>query len=145
MKEYEPFLSLNQCLYLNRKKHKMIDELKELKSTAYYPRKQDISDMPKRGGENINHIDAYIIRQEKLEGNIRLINMQISSCWKVVCRKINGIASKEETDMLRMRFRLGWQWKKCALEMQKKYGGKWNINMVFRTYRQLLDKCTKLS
>lgn len=143
MKEYEPFLSLNQCLCLNREKQKIIDKLEELKSTAYYPRKQNISDMPKCGGESINHIDAYVIKRERLEHDIFLINNQISQCWRIVCKKIKGIASKEETDMLRMRFRLGWQWKKCALEMQKKYGTQWNINMVFRTYRQLLAKCTK--
>lgn len=143
MKEYEPYLSLNQCLNLNRDKQKIIDKLKELKSTAYYPRKQDISDIPKGSSENINHIDAYVIKQERLEHDILLINKQISQCWHIVCEKIKGIASKEETDMLRMRFYKGWQWKRCAVEMQKKCGCQWNINKIFSTYRQLLAKCTK--
>ncbi len=143
MKEHEPYLSLNQCLSLNRDKQNIIDELRELKSTAYYPRKQDISDIPKCGSENINHIDAYVIKQERLENDILLINKQISQCWHIVCKKIKGIATKEETDMLRMRFYKGWQWKRCAAEMQGKYGSQWNINKIFSTYRQLLAKCTK--
>lgn len=143
MKEYEPYLSLDQCLSLNREKQKIIDKLKELKSTAYYPRKQTISDIPKGGSENINHIDAYVIKQEILEHDILLINRQISQRWHIVLKQINGIASKEETDMLYMRFYKGLQWKRCAVEMQGKYGSQWNINKIFSTYRQLLAKCTK--
>ncbi|MCM1330853.1 MAG: hypothetical protein NC253_15640 [Ruminococcus sp.] len=143
MKDYEPFLSLNQCVSLNQKKKEIIDKLKELKSAAYYPAKQDISDMPKSGGEGINRIDAYLIKLEKLECEIKAVNLQISDCWRVIRREIKGIASKEETDMLRMRFCLGWQWKKCAAEMQKKYGVQWNMNKIFGTYRKLLAKCTK--
>lgn len=143
MKECELYLRLEDCLSLNREKQKITDKLNELKTAAYYPRNQNISDEPKCGSESINRLDVYVIKQEKLEHEIITLNKQILHSWRIACKILRNAASKEEIALMRMRFYFGWKWRECSSAMQKKYGKQWNINKVFKTYRLILAKCTK--
>lgn len=142
-KECELYLRLEDCLSLNREKQKITDKLNELKTAAYYPRNQNISDEPKCESESINRLDVYVIKQEKLEHEIITLNKQILHSWRIACKILRNAASKEEIKLMYMRFYKGLQWKRCAVEMQGKYGSQWNINKIFSTYRQVLAKCTK--
>lgn len=138
-KEYELRLLLENCLFLNTEKQKAADKLNELKAAAYYPRNQNISDEPKCGNESINRLDIYVIKREKLERKILILNRQILHNWSVARRILqNAASSNEEIELMRMRFCFGWKWRKCSAAMQKKYGEQWNINKVFKTYRLLL-------
>lgn len=143
-KEYKLYLLLENCIFLNAEKQKATDKLNELKAAAYYPRNQNISDEPKCGNENINRLDIYVIKQEKLEREIFSLNKQILHNWRIACKILkNAVSSDEEIELMRMRFCFGWKWKKCSMVMQEKHGEQWNINKVFKTYRILLAKCTK--
>lgn len=143
-KEYKLYLLLENCLFLNTEKQKAADKLNELKAAAYYPRNQNVSDEPKCGNESINRLDIYVIKQEKLEREILILNKQILHNWRIACKILkNATSNNEEIELMRMRFYLGWKWKKCSAAMQKKHGGQWNINKVFKVYRLLLAKCTK--
>ena len=86
MKECKLYLRLEDCLSLNREKQKITDKLNELKTAAYYPRNQNISDEPKCGSESINRLDVYVIKQEKLEREILILNKQILHNWRIACK-----------------------------------------------------------
>ena len=132
---------LDECLRITRKINEIRERIEELKSMAMTPRNQIISDMPKGGG-TMNATENYIIRLEKLESQIKLLQKERAEAWNVVSDMLHELNRREEVKtMLWLRFCNGYSWKKCVAKLEEKYPSEtWNTNKCFRIYRSFLHK-----
>lgn len=112
----------------------------DAKNTA--PKSQVLSDMPKSVSRVSNDIENYIIHKTDLCGELVKLYCSLNIYWIAF---LNGIEDAEltpqETKLLELRFLSGAKWKVCAALMPLYFPNeRWNINKVFKTYRDILHK-----
>lgn len=140
MKEFD------ECLEIRRKIDEIDENIETITAAALAPKSQAISDMPRGSGTaSETAIDKYIIKKEELQCKRDELLDVLNNKWFGDAIKImaDSRIHTEDIDLMQYRFYHGYPWKKCAAEMKKHYGERWNINRVFRTYRKVLSKCTK--
>lgn len=130
---------LDECLELSRAL-KIIDErIFEINTSLYSPKTQIISAAPRGSGvESLT--DKLIMKKEQLTSKRERLNRDLQEKWEnvieVCCRtKI----TKQQVQLLYLRFHEGKTWKECTSIMQKRYVY-WNENKSFREYRDALSK-----
>ena len=129
---------LDECLRIYKEIRKIDDKIETLRAAILSPKNQVITGMP-RGGNSDNAIEKYLLKLERHnKRKAKLIKNQAEQWQQAKCKFKNDI-SAQETKMLYMRFVLGYQWKKCAVKLQKEYGN-WNINKCFRIYGKINEK-----
>ena len=124
---------LQECLELKREIERLNERIVEIRAVVFSPKNQVITGMP-RGGNGENVIEKYLIKLERLEERKKALYKDLSDTWQAAEGKMPNLAEQERY-LLYIRFARGLPWKKCAVEMDKRYGN-WNINKVFRTYRK---------
>ena len=132
---------LDDCLDKTRKLNDVEEQIAELKERAMSPKNQLITGMP-RGGAGGNQSDSYIVKLERLEAKRVQIRKERAVLWNECVLALNEKEIKPEyISLLHYRFFRGLPWKKCCTEMCEEYPkGHWNMNKVFRVYRQVLRK-----
>ena len=126
---------LEKCLEIKREIEDIDEEIIELKSQIASPKNQVLTGMP-RGGNNENAMERYLLKVEKLEQRKTNLLKYQAKKWQIALEKLPNI-SEQEKFMLHIRFIKGKTWKKCARDLNVKYGN-WNINKVFRIYRKII-------
>lgn len=132
---------LDECLAKTRKLKEIDEDILDLRSCAASPKNQVITGMP-RGGAGGNQHENYICRLERLEARRSKIASDREKAWNEAIRIISVDGIKVEyIELLKHRFYLGYKWEKCCKIMCKLYPeSNWNMNKVFRVYRQILRK-----
>ena len=132
---------LDECLAKTRKIKEINEDIAELRDRAFSPKNQIITGMP-RGGAGGNQSDSYIVKLERLEDRQERLIHERDSLWDGIYEALTSKNIKaEHITLLRHRFYSGLQWPKCCKLMCEEYpGNKWNMNKVFRVYRQILKK-----
>lgn len=132
---------LNRCLHFVRRIEEIDERICEIRAAILSPKNQRITGMP-RGGNTDNAIERYIIQVEKLEGEKENLSQQLTGQWLDLGYTVFKELTAEEKHLLTLRFLKGLPWKKCAKQMNEKYGN-WNINKVFRVYGKINEKYGK--
>lgn len=132
---------LDECLSKTRRIKELEEQIEELRVSAMSPRNQIITGMP-RGGAVGNQSDSYIIKLEWLEKKHDKLKKENDALWdSIVSRLEYKHIRGEHIELLRHRFYRGLQWRKCCSLMSENYpASNWNMNKVFRVYRQILRK-----
>lgn len=133
---------LEDCLEKTRKIKKVEEQIAELRERAMSPKNQLITGMP-RGGAGGNQSESYMVKLERLEDRRKRLIRQRDELWEEIIYTIDakGEVKEEHVSLLQYRFFKGLQWKKCCALMCQKYPeSSWNMNKVFRVYRQILRK-----
>ena len=134
---------LYECLRLSREIKEKVEAILELNSRALSPKNQVISDMPKGGGGDMNALDCYLQKKERLEKKKDELCVIRDRHWDKATETFrkNGVTNPETITLMWFRFYKGCSWKGCAAKMREKYNnGKWNTNKCFRVYREVLCK-----
>lgn len=130
---------LDDCLSKTRKIKEIEERITELRESVMSPKNQLITGMP-RGGAGGNQSESYIVKLERLEDRRKKLIRQRDELWEEIIYTL-GEAKEEYIALLQYRFFKGLQWKKCCTLMCNKYPDSgWNMNKVFRVYRQILRK-----
>lgn len=130
---------LDRCLELCRDIKGINEMIEEINASLYTPKNQIISDMPKgKSAESVT--DKLLEKKERLTAKKEIAEMELQATWdKVISMCIKAKVTKQQIQLLYLRFHEGKPWKKCTYIMQKKYGF-WNDNKSFREYRSVLSK-----
>ena len=138
---------LDECLRITRMIAETKEKIEELEMAVMSPRSQAISDMPKGGGGTINAIESYILKKEKLEGQIDSLQEERAVEWCKVCGYLEMFNQKKTTKtMLWLRFCKGYSWNKCVSKLSEAYPDeRWSANKCFRIYRDFLHKVNSKS
>ena len=130
---------LNECLRLTREIKAVAERLEELRTRAMSPKNQVITGMPKGGGMMHGSNEEYIIKQEKLNRKKERLSEKRSVMWeRAYSLMLDKGAKKDHIELMWLRFYKGLKWAKCCAEMQKKHPNRnYNINLVFRIYRNI--------
>lgn len=131
---------LKECLSATRTIKDVCEEIEEIRSKAMSPKNQIITGMP-RGGFS-RKSDDYVVRLERLERICEKMRFKRDDNWNYALKKFRDANIKPEyIQLMMLRFYSGLQWKKCCEIMIESYPDQnWNINKVFRTYRNVLSK-----
>lgn len=134
---------LDTCLSTTRKIKDIEEDILEMRARAMSPKNQVITGMP-RGGTAENQSDSYMVKLERLSAKKRKLEFERDSQWdRIVEALLNKNVKMEHIELLRYRFYSGMQWRKCCALMCRDYEKSgWNMNKVFRIYRQILRKFT---
>lgn len=129
------------CLHLCKKERKINERIEEINTKLYTPKCQDLSGMPKGGGNSESFLDKLV--DEKLElldkrAEVRVMKEHNQKAAILLMKHCN--ISDEQQHLIASRFFNGLKWKKCGVEMTKYTGEKWDENKVFRTYRSILSR-----
>lgn len=132
---------LDDCLEKTRKIKDIEEEIEELRERAMSPKSQTITGMP-RGSTGANQSDSYIVKLERKEARQKRLIRERDELWEEATKALDAKEVKREyVILLHYRFFKGLPWKKCCTMMCKKDpDGNWNMNKVFRVYRQILRK-----
>lgn len=133
--------NLDDCLEKTRKIKEIEEQIEELKSRVMSPKNQVITGMP-RGGGGGNQSESYIVKLERLEVRKKKTEEERNELWhKITAALCEKSVKATYIQLLQYRFYYGMQWKKCCKLMCEKYPeGHWNMNKVFRVYRQIIRK-----
>lgn len=133
--------TLDDCLEETRKLKEINEQIAELKARTMSPKNQIITGMPRSGGGG-NQNESYIVKLERLEARRDKIRARRAALWASIATACNDKKIKPEyISLLRHRFFKGLQWNKCCKLMCEEYpDSSWNMNKVFRVYRQILRK-----
>lgn len=134
---------LDECLKISKMLADIEEYIIELKYRTMYPKIQVVSDMPKGGGKQINEIESYLIKLEKLDERKKFIQFDLDVHWCIALEALGarGVTDMEAIQLMKYRFYFGLPWKKCLKRMQEEYtDSKWTINKCFSTYRSILYK-----
>lgn len=131
---------LDDCLALTRELKELDEKIFELKTTMLSPKGQIITGMPRSGGPNGNKADDYMVRLERLEERKKRAKGKREKVWNEAVAIFQKKHIKGEyVELMKLRFYRGLQWKQCCAPMCEKYPTQsWNINKIFRVYRQIL-------
>lgn len=136
---------LQSCLTLKRKIEDVNGKINALRAVIYSPKNQFITGMPKASGGMDNAIDKYLVKLERLEKRKKDLKGKQINLWKYVRQEATKAElSEQEIKLLYHRFVKGLPWKKVCRALNDAYGN-WNINKVFRTYRNVLIRLPKES
>lgn len=125
---------LVKCLEIKKEINKLDGRIEELRSRILSPKNQIITGMP-RGGGGDNAIESYLLKlEEREQEKERLLNNQQEQ-WDIALSKFRYI-SIESIELMYFRFIEGMPWKKCVIEVNKKYKGM-TINKAFRIYGKI--------
>lgn len=130
---------LEQCLDKTRIIKELDEQIAELRARATSPKNQIITGMP-RGGGGGNQSERYMERLERIEARRNKVCTERNVMW---CRLEECLhhESPEYRTLLKYRFYYGLRWKACCDKLKETYpNSKWNMNKVFRIYRQILRK-----
>lgn len=132
---------LDECLEKTRDIKDIEEEIEELRERAMSPKNQVITGMP-RGSAGGNQSDSYMVKLERKEAKQKRLIRERDELWEEVTKALNAKEVKREhVILLQYRFIKGYPWKKCCSIMCKRYpDDNWNMNKVFRVYRQVLRK-----
>ena len=130
---------LEQCLDKTRIIKELDEQIAELRARATSPKNQIITGMP-RGGGGGNQSERYMERLERIEARRRKVALDRGILWN----KVLDLLAFENTEyhtMLWCRFFRGMRWNAVCDFLKENYpNSKWNMNKVFRIYRQILRK-----
>lgn len=133
---------LDECFELRKRVQDISDRIEELELRIRAPKAQPFSDMP-HGTSRTNPLERYITKKEELEVKKHTVEMQLDEKWGETSRLFTDSgATKQELDLLRLRFFYGKPWKECTATMNKIYGN-WNDNASFRAYRKAVERLKK--
>lgn len=136
-------ICLDECLSISEKIKEIEDEITELESRTMSPKNQIISDMPKGGGKQVNNIESYLIKLEKLTQKKEDKKRELELWWKITLDEFKkiGVIEEEKISLMKYRYYYGYEWKKCLCEMQSKYeNSKWTINRCYYINHSILHK-----
>lgn len=120
-----------ECLDLTRRIQHLEEVLRELQYKIRYPKSQSFSDMPK-GSSQESMLEVYLEKQESIATKKLLLQNQKSLIWKEIEKAMNDLDIKpHEQQLMRLRYRMGFSWKKCTQSMKIEYR-KWNDNKTFK-------------
>jgi hypothetical protein len=129
---------LTECLDTKRKINKKREKIQELRMRILSPKNQIITGMPFGGGSTENAVDKYLVTLERLEKQEKALKNYQKKQWKKACEKIGDI-SEQNKELLYLRFMKGYQWKKCVIILNDKYG-RWSVNKAFYIYGKINKK-----
>lgn len=130
---------LEQCLDKTRIIKELDEQIAELRARATSPKNQIITGMP-RGGGGGNQSERYMERLDRIEARREKARAERSSLWNNIADRMEGM-NTEYYSMLRFRFYHGLRWNAVCDNLKETYpNSKWNMNKVFRIYRQILRK-----
>lgn len=136
---------LDEILRLRREIDELRERISELKAMTQ-PKAQVISDMPRGGGERKNTIEEYVIKSEKLREKLACKLVEFDEKWDGISRTfIKANLTVAQCTMMEARFRKAMPWRLCVKHMCNVYpSSKWNEQKLFRMYRNVLYKISKI-
>ena len=137
MTKFDDMLSIRRQITI------MDNRLNELSDEMYAPRISRITGMPHGGGNNSTAIENNIVQKERVENRKKKLTLKLNRLWRYVysLMKYSNISSAD-IRLMQLRFYFGLSWKRCIKIMNTEYAD-WNENKIFRSYRNVLEKCTK--
>ena len=134
---------LDECFDLVKKIKKVDGQIEEIKSANMSPKNQVITDMPKGGNNQLNKLEKYIIKLERLEAKKNYLCVSLNHNWTLAKMKLSRLETIPNGAylMLKLRYYHGYPWKKCAIKMKEAYpNDNWNENKCFRVHYSILHK-----
>lgn len=133
---------LDECLSAARAIKDIDEQIQEIKSRAMSPKNQIITGMPRSTSGFGGKSDDYVIKLERLNNRRQKRINARDEHWNTALNIFNDINIREDhIHLLWLRFYCGMQWDKCCTLMAEKYPERnWNINKIFRAYRNVLSK-----
>ena len=133
---------LDECLKATRAIKDIDEQIEEIKARAMSPKNQIITGMPRGTNGFGGKSDDYVIKLERLYNRRQKRINARDEHWNTALHIFNDINIREDhIHLLRLRFYCGMQWDKCCILMSERYPERnWNINKIFRVYRNVLSK-----
>lgn len=134
---------LEECLKVTREIKEVDELIEELQERAMSPKSQKITGMP-RGGSIGSQNEDYLVKKERLLKDKDRLMQKRKEIWNKAYSILKAKGVKGEyIYLMQLRFYNGLNWNKCCDVMNKKYpDANWNINKIFRTYRNIAKEKT---
>lgn len=133
---------LDECLKATRAIKDISEQIEEIRSRATSPKNQVITGMPRGSGGFGSKSDDFVIKLERLERKRRIMECRRDDNWKSALDTFHDMNVKaEHIHLMMFRFYCGLKWGRCRDIMAEEYPDQnWNMNKVFRIYRNVLSK-----
>ena len=138
---------LKECYELRTEIIQIEEKIEEINALLYYPKIQQISDMPKGGGGNSEEFtDKLITKREKLKKCEKDKELEFTKKWCIAIKAFRkSRLNTWEVELLTYRYYWALPWKKCGDKMKDFTGQRWNENRIFRVYGKAKEKLSKYS